>query len=62
MSTDPIAPSHTDLTRSRAAASTIPTVLSCNICEVTWRDLPDAPCWFCGEAGHVANPERLVLD
>jgi len=47
---------------SRAAISSIPTVLSCTACEVTWRDLPDAPCWFCGESGHVANPERLVLD
>lgn len=40
----------------------IPTVLACEPCEVTWRDTPGAPCWFCGEAGHVANPERLVLD
>ena len=40
----------------------IPTVLACASCEVTWRDTPGAPCWFCGEAGHVANPERLVLD
>jgi len=39
-----------------------PTVLACASCEVTWRDRPGAPCWFCGEAGHVANPERLVLD
>jgi hypothetical protein len=39
-----------------------PTVLACDSCEVTWRDRPGAPCWFCGEAGYVANPERLVLD
>lgn len=40
----------------------IPTVLACGICEVTWRDTPGAPCWFCGDAGEIANPERLVLD
>jgi len=38
------------------------TVLGCDDCEVTWRDQPGAPCWFCGKAGHVVRPERLVLD
>lgn len=45
-----------------ARADDTPTVLVCDSCEVTWRDTPSAPCWFCGEVGHVANPERLVLD
>lgn len=40
----------------------IPTVLACQRCEVTWRDTPGAPCWFCNDAGEIANPERLVLD
>lgn len=44
------------------ATQDIPTVLACETCEVTWRDIPGAPCWFCGGAGHIANPERLVLD
>jgi len=39
-----------------------PTVLGCDECEVTWRDHPGAPCWFCGSPGHVIRPERLVLD
>ena len=37
-------------------------MMSCSECDVTWRDLPGAPCWFCGETGEVANPKRLVLD
>lgn len=45
-----------------AMTDDIPTVLACDICEVTWRDTPGAPCWFCGESGRVANPERLILD
>lgn len=40
----------------------VPAMMSCSDCDVTWRDLPGAPCWFCGEAGHIANPKRLVLD
>lgn len=43
-------------------ATHIPTVMSCSDCDVTWRDFPGAPCWFCGEAGEIANPKRLVLD
>lgn len=40
----------------------IPSMMWCTDCDVTWRDLPGAPCWFCGEAGQIANPKRLVLD
>ncbi|MGI9605875.1 MAG: hypothetical protein ACR2P0_07015 [Acidimicrobiales bacterium] len=38
------------------------TVLACSDCEVTWRDEPTAPCWYCGNPGHEAKPERVVVD
>jgi len=50
------------LTSANARRASLPVVLSCDSCEVTWRDVFDAPCWFCGEPGTEANPERLVLD
>ena len=42
--------------------SDVPAVMACAKCEVTWRDVPGAPCWFCGDAGEIANPKRLILD
>ena len=40
----------------------VPAVMACTDCDVTWRDVPGAPCWFCGGIGELANPKRLVLD
>ncbi len=50
------------LASSSERRASIPVVLACASCEVTWRDVSDAPCWFCGKPGTEANPERLVLD
>jgi len=49
---------HSSDTRSASVAW----LLQCTDCEVTWRDHEGAPCWSCGEAGVVANPDRLVVD
>lgn len=43
-------------------ASSPPTVQECQRCEVTWRAHVGAPCWYCGRAGTIANPDRRVLD
>ncbi len=47
---------------TRRRDSEVPAVMACRECEVTWRDVQGAPCWFCGEIGELANPKRLVLD
>lgn len=49
-------------TLANRSDSTTPTMMSCSDCDVTWRDVPGAPCWFCGDEGEIANPKRLVLD
>lgn len=37
-------------------------MMVCSDCDVTWRDIPGAPCWYCGGTGELANPRRLVVD
>lgn len=44
------------------AKNELKTILFCTTCDVTWREQPGTPCWFCGDTGHVKSPERLVLD
>ncbi|MCY3561131.1 MAG: hypothetical protein OXH20_08205 [bacterium] len=43
------------------ARETVPTVMACGLCDVTWRGRPGDSCWACGRSAHTVKAPPLQV-